>query len=54
MFVIHDSATTMHWAVKYDPARLLIHPSPVQELQVVSGVCSMLEAVDSADRRGGL
>ena len=28
--------------------------SSVQELQVVSGVCSMLEAVDSADRRGGL
>ena len=28
--------------------------SSVQELQVVSGVCSLLEAVDSADRRGGL
>ena len=26
----------------------------VQELQVVSGVCSLLEAVDSTDRRGGL
>ncbi len=28
--------------------------SSVQELQVVSGVCSLLEAVDSADRRGVL
>ena len=27
--------------------------SSVQELQVVSGVCSMLEAVDSADRGVG-
>ena len=29
MFVIHDSATTMHWALKYDPARLLNHPCPL-------------------------
>ena len=36
------------------PLGLLIHLISVQELQVVSGVCSMLEAVGSADRRGGL
>ena len=29
VFVIHDSVTTMHWALKYDPARLLIHPCPL-------------------------
>ena len=54
MFVIHETATTTRWALKYDPARLINPLSSVQELQVVSGVCSMLEAVDSADRRGGL
>ena len=36
------------------PLDLLINMISVQELQLVSGVCSMLEAVDSADRRGGL
>jgi len=36
------------------PLDLLINLISVQELQVVSGVCSLLEAVDSADRRGGL
>ena len=36
------------------PLDLLIDMIFVQELQVVSGVCSLLEAVDSADRRGGL
>ena len=29
VFVIHDSATTIHWALKYDPARLFIHPRPL-------------------------
>ena len=37
-----------------DPLDLLIALISVQELQLVSGVCSLLEAVDSADRRGGL
>ena len=37
-----------------DPLDLLINLISVEELQVVSGVCSMLEAVRSADRRGGL
>ena len=33
---------------------LLTVMSGVQELQVVSGVCSMLEAVRNTDRRGRL
>ena len=37
-----------------DPLGFLITLSSVQELHVVSGVCSKLEAVDSADPRGGL
>ena len=36
------------------PLDLLIALISVQELQLVSGVCSMLEAVRSADLRGGL
>ena len=35
------------------PLDLLINLISVQELQVVSGVCSMLEAVRSADRGVG-
>ncbi len=55
VFVIHDSATTMHWARNQWTLSASYSPlSSVQELQVVSGVCSILEAVDSADRRGGL
>ena len=26
VFMIHDSATTIHWALKYDPARLIDCP----------------------------
>ena len=37
-----------------DPLDLLINMTSVQELQLVSGVCSLLEVVRSADRRGGL
>ena len=37
-----------------DPLDLLTALISVEELQIVSGVCSLLEAVDSADRRGGL
>src|SRR3954470_15023255 len=29
MFVVHDTVTTLHWALKYDPARLLNHPCPL-------------------------
>ena len=36
------------------PLDLLINLISDQELQLVSGVCSMMEAVDSADGRGGL
>ena len=35
------------------PLSFLIASISVQELQVVSGVCRMLEAVDSADRGVG-
>ena len=37
-----------------DPLDLLINMISVQELQLVSGVCSLLEVVRSADPRGGL
>ena len=36
------------------PLDLLINLISVQELEVVSGVCIMLEAMRSADPRGGL
>src|SRR4051812_17088124 len=37
------------------PSRLLDHPCPLsRSCKVVSGVCSMLGAARSADRRGGL
>ena len=36
------------------PLDLLINMISVQELQLVSGVCSLLEVVRSADPRGGL
>ena len=55
VFVIHDTVTTTHWARNQWTLSASLSPlSSVQELQVVSGVCSMLEAVRSADRRGGL
>ena len=54
MFVIHDSATTTHWARNQWTLSASYSPlSSVQELQVVSGVCSKLEAVDSADQGVG-
>ena len=37
-----------------DSLDLLINMISVQELQLVSGVCSLLEVVCSADPRGGL
>ena len=37
-----------------DPLDLLINMISVQELQLVSGVCSLLDVVRSADPRGGL
>ena len=56
VFVIHDSATTIHWALKYDPARLLIHPCPLSRSRnyFLVFVGYVLEAVGSADPRGGL
>ena len=53
MFVIQDSYYHTLGSL-IDSLDLLIAMSSVQELQVVSGVCSLLEAVRSADPRGGL
>ena len=46
MFVIHETVTTTHGAQNQWTLSASYSPlSSVQELQVVSGVCSMLEAV---------
>ena len=52
--MIEDSATTTHWARnQWTPSASYSPLSSVQELHVVSGVCSKLEAVDSADQGVG-
>ena len=54
MFVIHDTVTTTHWARnQWTPSASYSPLSSVQELHVGSGVCSKLEAVDSADQGVG-
>ena len=56
VFVIHDSVTTIHWALKYDPARLTDSSRPLSRScnKFLVFVRYVLAAVRSADPRGGL